>query len=108
MLLNPYQTHTGELFLCPFCHEALQADSTHSGILLRERIQNASLAFPTVQDIPETDLSRFIEQRLHKWITKERTRVAQTLQMEYEDTEYPEQLSIRLVMNEVQAHKEIE
>ena len=59
------------------------------------------MALPSVHSLQETELSQFIEKQLAKVIRKKREETAKQLNMLFEDTEYPSDLAVRVMINEV-------
>lgn len=102
---NPFNEET--IFICPGCYNDIQCNneatlpflSKYYKEIITKSIQLQQ--FPSVESIQKTPLSIFIEGRINEVIVKERRRIAKQNHMEYEDVDYPHDLSIRVVLNEV-------
>lgn len=96
VLINPYEEKEAGLFLCPFC---VQKQTPISPIV--KTLKQKQFMFPSVNAIPHTELSIFLEKRLSQWIEKRRKDISKELNMFYDDVAYPHDLSVREVLNEV-------
>lgn len=95
-MVNPYEEKEAGLFVCPFC---VQKQTPLSPIV--KTLEQKQSMFPSVNAIPHTELSVFLEKRLSQWIDQKRKNVCKELNMVYEDVAYPHDLSVREVLNEV-------